>query len=182
MIMTMGSTNVLGQYRKSKREPTAAELRVKYERLNTSMERVRQLKKRGYMPKAIEEARKSVEIAEKDFGPTSTTVIRPIMTLAELQGKRRHFDEAEESFEKIYTIIASGDEADIVYGIAYRIAIARLYLKWNNVEKAEATLLKAQLIIDLSGHYFGHYTKSIKKELRNVEAWREANSYSIKRK
>jgi len=182
MVITIGSTTALSRDRKPKKEYSEAELRVKYERLNITMERAKKLKQRGYMPKAIDESKESVKIAEKEFGETSFIVIRPLLALAEVQGKRRHYAEAEQTFEKIYVIIASGDETTIVYGIAYRLRIARLYLKWNQFERAEITLLEAQRIIDTSKTYFGHYNRSIDVELKKVEGLKEANRYNIKKK
>jgi len=195
MILT--STDAFSKDKKWSKEFTGTQLRAKFDRLYTSANRVAALKKRGYMPKAIEEANYTVEIAEEEFGVTSINVLKPLLTLAELLGKQRRFEEAEKSLEKIYIIIESGEDVTSIYSIGYRIKIARLYIKWNKFEKAELTLMAAQRIIkdfeikraqnstiytEYTYGPFAGFTKSINTELEKIHALQEANRFNIKKK
>jgi len=194
--MIIASTDAFSKDKKRTKEFTGTQLKAKFDRLHTSINRVAVLKKRGYMPKAIEEAKYTVEIAEEEFGVTSISALKPLLTLAELLGKRRRYEEAEKSLEKIYIIIEAGEDATSIYAIGYRIKIARLYIQWNKFEKAELTLMAAQRIIkdfdirraQKSTIYtvtygpFANFTKSINTELEKIHALQEANRFNIKKK
>jgi len=197
MTMVITSTVAFSKDKKRTRKYTGTQLKAKFDRLNTSVNRVIELKKRGHMPKAIEEANYTVEIAEEEFGVTSISVLKPLLTLAELFGKQRRYEEAEKSLEKIYIIIESGEDVTSIYAIGYRIKIARLYIQWNKFDEAESTLMTAQNIIKISElksardstirikstyRPFANFTRSINTELEKVHDLQEINRYNIKKK
>jgi len=197
--MTIGSTNTLSQGLKPYKNYTEAQVRTKFEKLTSSMDRVTELKELGYYPKTIDEARRTVRIAEEEFGKTSSVAIKPLFTLSELLGKYKFYEEADRSFEKIYMITESGDDASTVSAIAYRVRIARLYVAWNKFKKAELTLLKAQEIVEstvntsrskfssanwkqdqvkLPDPIYAVFTKQINAELEKIYALLEVNRYN----
>lgn len=195
LIVAIESTNVFSQNQQLTKEYTRTQLTAKLELLNAAMDRVTELKKRGYMPRTIEGAKKAVKIAETEFNGTDIIIVKPLFTLVELLGKQRRYEEAGESLEKIYIIIGSGkDDTAPIYAIGYRIWIARLYIQWNKLEKAESTLMAAQKIIEYSklklaqefiiytNDPFPGFTRSINTELEKVHALQEANSYNIRKK
>jgi hypothetical protein len=192
-VTAIGATLTFGKDQRSAREYSASELRAKYGRLNTSTERVDRLKERGYLPKAIEEAKNSVAIAEEEFGMASLTVINPLLTLIELLGRQKLYEEAEMSINKMYAIIDVDDEALTGYAIGYRIRIAQIYVQWNMFEKGESTLISAQNIIKAStstrpkdSRYVfttsehDQYTQSINTLLAKIHTLKEANRYNAR--
>lgn len=194
LIVAIESTNVFSQNQQLTKEYTGTQLTAKLELLNAAMDRVTELKKRGYMPRTIEGAKEAVKIAETEFNGTNIIIVKPLFTLVELLGKQRRYEEAGKSLEKIYIIIGSGKDSSPVYAIGYRIWIARLYIQWNKLEKAESTLMAAQKIIEYSKSKlaqefiiytdgpFAGFTRSINTELEKVHALQEANSYNVRKK
>jgi len=193
----IASTNAFSQNRQLNEKYTETQLQTKFERLNAAMDRVAKLKKRGYMPKAIEGAREAVAIAENEFEETNIIVVKPLFALVELLGKQRRYEEAERTLEKIYTIIGSGEEdTTTIYAIGYRMWIAKLYIKWNKFDEAESTLMAAQKIIKNAewkafqkpaiythtDSSFAGFKRSINTELEKVHALQEVNRFNIKKK
>lgn len=197
MIVIVENTNAYGQNQRRSNEFTSTQLRAKLERLNTAMDRADNLKKRGYMPKAIEGAKEAVAIAEKEFDATDIIIVKPLFALVELLGKQRRYEEAEKVLEKIYAVIGEGEDAAPIYALGYRIWIARLYIKWNKFDEAESTLMTAQKIIkfyelrktqdstirtEYTHRPFAGFTQSINTELEKVHALQEINRFNIKKK
>jgi len=195
IIAAMGGSNALSQNRRTDNKYNKAKNLTKHQRLNASKERVALLKKRGHMPKVLEEAKKTVEIAEEEFGKGNLVVLRPLLTLAGFQGDQKLFEEAEKTVNKIYSIVDSEETATKIYAIGFRIMIARLYIQWNMFDKAESTLMITQIIIQESksdsvidsryrftSHYSDRFTESINTELEKIYVLKEANLYKVKKK
>mgnify|MGYP001560389575 CR=1 FL=1 len=180
IIVAIEYTDAPAENQKSAREYTKAQLRAKHARLVTAMERVDQLKKQGDMPRAIEEAKEAVSVAKEEFGAADLTAVNPLLTLVELLGGQRRYGEAEASIKELYAIIQAGGKTSSAYAIAYRLRIAKLYVQWKMLEKAESTLIAARDITAVSDPSNGKYTKIINAELLKIDVLKEANRFRIK--
>jgi tetratricopeptide (TPR) repeat protein len=181
MIVAIEGANAIDQDQKPAKAYTESQLRAKHDRLSDAMDRAAKLKKQGFMPRAIEEARSAVIIAKEEFGEMDLIAINPLLNLVELLGGQKLYEEAEESIEEIYTLVQSRGESGLLYGLAYRLRIAKLYVQWNMFDKAEATLLTARQIVDTSNHVFDNYTKPINAELKKVYDLKEMNRFRFKK-
>ena len=203
IIVIAGGTSAFGQKRRSPSGYTEAEFRVKHEKLKASKDRLNELKERGYSPKIIDEARTMLNIAEEEFGETTLVAVKPLFILAELLGNQRLYKEADEYFEKLYSITESGEEVSPIYAIGYRLRIAMAYLRWNKFRKAEFALLKAREILEsesgtsktifsykelkqfqepaISKKFYNSFTNQINAELKTVYEMMEINGIIPKR-